>query len=196
MYVQVPPDADAVHERVRALENQVRRLQRVSVAVGLALVAVAATGFVNQPANQARGPVARFTTAAVDSLEVRQIVVRDASGVPRAMLGAPLPEPVMLGKRFRRRGDVSGLMLYDSEGNERGGYVTGDSGRGAALTLDEINRAAVHLGVNERGEMHLTMSNGQGHWSGLGITPRGSYLQLGTAGKVVFDAVDSARRAP
>lgn len=162
----------------------------------MALVAVSATGFDNCPAIQAWGPVARFTNTSVGSLEVRQIVVRDASGVPRAMLGAPLPGPVMLGTRFRRRGDASGPMLYDCEGNERGGYVSGDSGRGAALTLDGINRAAVHLGVNERGETHLTMSNGQGHWSGFGITPRGSFQQSGSAGKVVFDAVDSARNAP
>lgn len=175
--------------RLAHLEHQVRRQRRLLQLFTLAGVVSLSAAFTTS------GPFAtRMRTARIDSLTVRRLVVVDTSNTPRAMLGAPLPAPIMLGKRFRRRGDVSGLMLYDSEGNERGGYVTGDSGRGAALTLDEINRAAVHLGVNERGEMHLTMSNGQGHWSGLGITPRGSYFQIGTAGKVVFDLADSSRR--
>lgn len=196
MCVNLPQDQCVLHERLRSLEAQVTRQQRLGLALVVTVFAFAASGFIRQPPAKARPAAERFATATIDSLVVRQLVVLDASGVPRAMLGAPLPEPIMLGKRFRRRGAVSGLLLYDSEGNERGGYVTGDSGRGAALTLDEINRAAVHLGVNERGEMHLTLSNGQGHWSGLGITPRGSYLQLGTSGKVVFDATDSTRRTP
>lgn len=192
----IQQDIDALHEQLHRLESQLRRQRRLTFAGSVAILVFVASGFITQAPEGSRNGSARFSTVTADSLTVRQLVVLDAGGIPRAMLGAPLPEPIMMGKRFRRRGSVSGLMLYDSEGNERGGYVTGDSGRGAALTLDEINRAAVHLGVNERGEMHLIMSNGQGHWSGLGITPRGSYLQLGTAGKVVFDAADSARRAP
>lgn len=179
----------ALAQRVERLERERRRERRLLLAIS-ALAIAAVTGAFAPPPRA----ITALGAARIDSLVVRRLVVLDTSGTPRAMLAAPLPEPIMLGKRFRRRGDVSGLMLYDSEGNERGGYVTGDSGRGAALTLDEINRAAVHLGVNERGEMHLTMSNGQGSWSGLGITPRGSYFQIGSAGKVVFDLADSTRR--
>ena len=76
-----------------------------------------------------------------DSIRVRELVVVDANGTPRVRIAAPLPDPIMLGKRFKRGDAVSGLLLYDAEGNERGGYVTGDEGRDVALTLDEINRA-------------------------------------------------------
>ncbi len=196
MDTRVTQDLQTLRAKLQQLEGEVRRQRRLTFASGVAVLVLVASGFIPHDSEIRRNGTARFSSVTMDSLTVRQVVVLDPSGTPRAVLGAPLPEPIMMGKRFRRRGDVSGLMLYDSEGNERGGYVTGDSGRGAALTLDEINRAAVHLGVNERGEMHLTMSNGQGHWSGMGITPRGSYMQLGTAGKVVFDALDSARRTP
>lgn len=73
-------------------------------------------------------------------------------------------------------------LLYDAEGNERGGYVT-DEDRNVALTLDEINRAAVHLGVNDRGEMHLALSNGRGGYAAMGVLPSGAWLRLDKPGQ-------------
>lgn len=71
-------------------------------------------------------------------LTVRGIVVIDSSGVERAILGAPLPGPTYHGYRSYRGdyGQIAGLMLYDSEGQERGGYVTDDSYGNVFLTLD------------------------------------------------------------
>jgi len=117
-----------------------------------------------------------------DSLRVRELVVVDANGTPRVRIAAPLPDPIMLGKRFKRGGEVSGVLIYDSEGNERGGYVT-DEERNAALTLDEINRAAVHIGVNDRGEMHLQLSNGRGVFAGIGVLPSGPWFRLEKPGQ-------------
>ena len=60
------------------------------------------------------------TTASVpraDSLRVRELVVVDANGTPRVRIAAPLPDPIMLGKRSKRGDAVSGLLLYDAEGN-------------------------------------------------------------------------------
>lgn len=117
-----------------------------------------------------------------DSLRVRELVVVDANGTPRVRIGAPVPDPIMLGKRSKRGDPVSGVIIYDAEGNERGGYGT-DEERHAFLTLDEINRAAVHLGVNDRGEMHLWLSNGRGGFAGMGVLPTGGWVRLDKPGQ-------------
>jgi hypothetical protein len=70
-------------------------------------------------------------------ITVRGLIVEDAAGQARVVLGAPVPDPVVLGKTVPRDGALSGLILIGPDGNERGGYATsdGDSG-GAVLTLD------------------------------------------------------------
>jgi hypothetical protein len=184
---------EALETRLADLTRQHHRLRRITASVVTLLTVGLLTAFVTPPRESLHpGSVA----APLPVLHVRELVVSDPEGVARVRIGAPLPEPIMLGKRFRRRGNVSGVLLYDSEGNERGGYVTGDSGRGAALTLDEINRAAIHLGVSDRGEMHLTMSNGQGTWAGFGIHPTGPYLQIGKQGKLLLAVPDSTAAKP
>ncbi len=117
-----------------------------------------------------------------ESLRVRELVVVDANGTPRVRIAAPLPDPIMLGKRSKRGDSSSGVLLYDAEGNERGGYVT-DEERNVALTLDEINRAAVHLGVNDRGEMHFALSNGRGGYAAMGVLPSGAWFRLEKPGQ-------------
>ena len=183
---------EALETRLADLTRQHQRLQRITAGVVTLVTVGLLTAFVTPPPVLHPGSV----TAPIPVLHVRELVVSDPQGVARVRIGAPLPEPIMLGKRFSRRGKVSGVLLYDSEGNERGGYVTGDSGRGAALTLDEINRAAIHLGVSDRGEMHLTMSNGQGTWAGLGIHPTGPYLQVGKQGKLLLSVPDTTAAKP
>ena len=71
-----------------------------------------------------------------DIITARAIVLIDSMGVERAILGAQLPDPTFLGYRFARGGSVSGLMLFDSEGQERGGYVADDDYGNVFLTLD------------------------------------------------------------
>lgn len=73
-------------------------------------------------------------------LKVRGIIVVDSLGIERVIVGAHLPEPnFATGNRIEARGkkgSISGIMLYDSEGQERGGYVTDDYYGNAFLTLD------------------------------------------------------------
>lgn len=82
-------------------------------------------------------------------LKVRGIVVVDTLGVERAILAAHLPEAQRNGGRLysgRSQTGVSGLMLYDSEGLERGGYVTDDEYGNIFLTLDsKSNQTAMFL---------------------------------------------------
>jgi len=115
------------------------------------------------------------------TLQVNELVVVDKNGTPRVRIAGNHSDPVMLGKRSKRNGEVAGVMLYDGEGNERGGYVTGE--RSVALTMDEINRAAMHLGVDDKGEMHFYFSNGRGAFLGMGVIPTGPWFRLDTPGK-------------
>ena len=61
-------------------------------------------------------------------LKVGGIVIVDSLGIERVVIGAHLPDPNFSnGYRVAARGklgSVSGVMLFDHEGQERGGYVT------------------------------------------------------------------------
>lgn len=173
---------------VTQLERRVTFLTRLTVAMAAAGVLGVSTAFV--------GPTSASDLTAVSKdsvLVVRAISVLDSRGVERVRIAAPLPDPIMLGRRFDRGEAVSGILIFDSEGNERGGYVT-DESRNAALTLDEINRAAVHIGTNDRGEAHVSLSNGRGGFAILGMRPGGTFLALdGQRVAVIPDTVASAR---
>ncbi len=72
-----------------------------------------------------------------EALTVKRLTVVDEKGVERVVIAAPLPDPIVMGKRVKRDGPASGILIYDPKGNERGGYVTSDTqDLGAFLTLD------------------------------------------------------------
>lgn len=81
--------------------------------------------------------------AVFDSVKAKEVLVVDARGTVRARLGGDVPDGVMAGGHVSKRGDkAAGLMIYDSEGIERGGYVTTDAESNAMLTLDSKHRMA------------------------------------------------------
>lgn len=176
-------NSPASRDAISQLQRRVVVLTRITLAMSAAMVIAVLTAFV-EPTR-----ASRLMAPAKDSvLVVRAISVVDSRGVERVRIAAPLPDPIMLGRRFERGESVSGILIYDSEGNERGGYVT-DEDRNAALTLDEINRAAVHIGTNDRGEAHISLSNGRGGFAVLGMRPTGTFFALD--GKRVALASDS-----
>ncbi len=185
-------------DRVAHLSATVEKLERRSQRDRLSILAAIGVGLtamivqsVMRPQLAEAGIAAK--PAADSVLTVRELVIVDAMGTPRVRIGAPLPDPIMLGKRFNRGGVVSGILIYDAEGNERGGYVTGDESRGAALTLDEIMRAAVHIGVEDRGEAHVAVDNGLGGYGLLGINQRdGAYIRLHSDGRLTGVMPDTA----
>jgi hypothetical protein len=72
-----------------------------------------------------------------ENLRVRRISVVDERGTQRVLLSAPLPEPIVNGHVGHRDSPVSGILIYDPKGNERGGYVTSDGpDLGALISLD------------------------------------------------------------
>jgi hypothetical protein len=174
--------------RTNRLEKRVRALTRLTVGMGTVAVLALLSGFVGA------ATIGNSPPATKDSvLVVRAISVIDSRGVERVRIAAPLPDPIMLGRRFNRGESVSGILIFDSEGNERGGYIT-DETRGAALTLDEINRAAIHIATSDRGEAHVSLSNGRGGFAILGMRPTGAFLALdGKRVAVVPDSAPSGR---
>ncbi len=91
---------------------------------------------------------AGFAFAGADSkpagaIRTTEITIVDAQGTVRARLGGDLPDAVLGDGRVVKRGSkASGLLIYDEEGIERGGYVTQDTGSNAMLTLDSKERQA------------------------------------------------------
>jgi hypothetical protein len=77
-------------------------------------------------------------------LHLRGLAIVDASGKTRVRLEAPLPEPVIMGTQQKRDDSVSGVMLYDALGNERGGYVTDNS-------VGNVSMANWQIGLNTAG---------------------------------------------
>ena len=170
--------------KTQALEDRLRMLAHLMVSLSIGAILAVVTGFAGLSTAPA-SPV--FPSDSVVVLRALSIV--DARGVERVRIAAPLPDPIMLGRRFERGESVSGILIFDSEGNERGGYIT-DETRGAALTLDEINRAAVHIATNDRGEAHVSLSNGRGGYAILGMRPTGTFMSID--GKSVAVVPDSA----
>jgi hypothetical protein len=72
-----------------------------------------------------------------ESLTLRRLDIVDEHGTPRVILASPAPPPMRFGEVGRRDGSVSGVLIDDATGTERGGYVTSDGGdANALLTLD------------------------------------------------------------
>lgn len=85
-------------------------------------------------------------------LRVRGLIVTDANGKDRVHIGAPLPDPLLQGKRLKRNGSISGILLMDADGTERSGYFTSDDPGTVALTLDTAaGQTAMFLANDERG---------------------------------------------
>jgi hypothetical protein len=118
-------------EKLEGLQRRVASLERRVVL--LAVCCAALTAYVLLFGY--RGVVQAM--APPESLTVKRLAVVDDKGTERVVIAAPLPDPLILGKRVKRDGPVSGILIFDPKGNERGGYVTSDSGDLAALiTLD------------------------------------------------------------
>ena len=165
--------------RIRQLERRCAQLSfgvRGSLALwALTLVALVAMGV--------RGPGAPRED---EVLRVRGLEVVDANGVARVILGAPVPEPRILGRRHPRGGDVSGVILQDGEGNERGGYVTDDSYGNAMLTLDSVGRMQFITLVEPDGAVWCNLSAPKGNQFDVRVSEGGTSLKVQDQGEVTL----------
>lgn len=172
------------------LEQRLSTLEKRNRLLTAGLVAAAAIGLVAAAADRA-------APQTFDRIVAREIVVVDGNGRERVVIAAPLPEPRLAGA-LSKRGDVlSGILLFDGEGNERGGYVTGDDpSSGISLTLDEIGRMAVSLWAGERGSSGLRFGNQDGNSVDLQVNPAGTFLTLRERGQITAVLPTSATPPP
>jgi hypothetical protein len=112
--------------RIVVLENRQKRTYQIAGL--LAIVLVGAIVFQSQQIRNLQNP---------QKLRVRELAVVDERGTERVLIAAPLPDPMIAGQRHKRGGAVSGIIIADATGTERGGYVTSHEGyANAFLTLD------------------------------------------------------------
>ncbi|MDX1673967.1 MAG: hypothetical protein R3314_04100 [Longimicrobiales bacterium] len=156
--------------RLDDLERRHRRLVRGVWAGGILVAAVAAAGFT---ADQEPG-VIRAT----------EVVIEDPNGVVRARLGGDLPDAEYDGRTVDRGSAAAGLMLYDTAGDERGGYVTMDGSNNILLTLDAGagggHGQTAYFVANESGATALRIWSGGDHVE----------LRVGSDGGAWFNAVE------
>jgi hypothetical protein len=115
---------DTLQRRISSLERRVVLLAMCCGSLTTHLLLFSARGVVK-------------AAAQLEMLTVKRLAVVDEKGTERVVIAAPLPDPLIQGKRMKRDGAASGILIFDPKGNERGGYVTSDTeDLGAFITLD------------------------------------------------------------
>jgi hypothetical protein len=118
-------------------------------------------------------------------LRVRELAVVDEHGVERVLIAAPLPDPMIAGKRHNRGGAVSGIVIADATGTERGGYATGDAYANAVLTLDGQGFQTVLLLAEPDGSTMFRIWNGDKGSVTMGVEDN-PFLNVKQNGKPLF----------
>lgn len=111
-------------------------------------------------------------------ISVRGIVITDSSGVERIIIGSQIPDPQGHGYRFSRGGSVSGIMLYDSEGQERGGYVTDNDYGNIFLTLDSKTSQRALFIAEPQGAATLQVWGNNGNKISIGAADEGIQFEI------------------
>jgi len=91
------------------------------------------------------------------------------------------------GVRRKRVGAISGLIISDADGNERGGYVTGDKSGEAFLTLDSEDEQQVLFLVNPKGGVNFDLFDSNGNEVQILVFPKGPRLTLKKAKQTVLE---------
>jgi hypothetical protein len=151
-----------------------RRIKLVTVGWLLSVLVLAACGWTFRPQQPGM-------------LRVRQIVIVDEKGTERVWIGAPVPDPIIQGQRQKRQGPVSGVIVLDAKGNERGGYVTSDLSGEVFMSLDSEKGQETLFLANPGGGAHVSIFDGQGNLARLGVLNNQPTLLLRRAGNVIFE---------
>jgi hypothetical protein len=131
-----------LHDRVSYLECQLRRVYGLASLVCLANVCLVTTAFLRTPSTP-------------DVIRARQVIIEDAAGRDRVIIGAPIRD------NFNRISPATGMVIRDSVGNERFGVsldARGNMGLGLdapRCTSDPCNRERINLVADAQGGAHL-----------------------------------------
>ena len=168
---------------IKALERKCRRQSWLIAAMLLAGAAFGLSRTVLKPRSEI-----------VDSgkiLQVRGLSVVDEKGTERVYIGAPVREPLILGKRFPRGGAMSGILLFDEDGTERSGYCTSDGYPNVLFTLDAIGRQQALFMAEPQGGTSLWVWSGASGFK-LGVDEDGTNLKMTDRGKTLLEVPAAA----
>lgn len=108
---------------------------------------------------ETREPETRVEAVDHDRISARRIDIVDEDGTIRMTLAADTPAPIIDGIQYRRAFGVSGLILYDEKGSERGGFGVADVDGGlAVLALDHPAMDAIGWRVSPDGSVTFTIN--------------------------------------
>jgi hypothetical protein len=135
----------------------------VIVAATLAVVATAQEGKASLDKIKGmiadRNPQTRLAKVDHERLAVRRLDVVDENGVIRMTLAAPTPAPVIDGIRYQRVFPVSGLIIFDKNGSERGGFGVADiEGSAVILAQDHANTDAIGWRIMPDGSVSFAIN--------------------------------------
>ena len=108
---------------------------------------------------ETRDPETRIEAVDHDRISARRIDIVDEDGTIRMTLAAETPAPIIDGIQYRRAFGVSGLILYDEKGSERGGFGVADVDGGmAVLALDHPAMDAIGWRVSPDGSVAFSIN--------------------------------------
>lgn len=95
-----------------------------------------------------------------DRISARRIDIVGDDGTIRMTLSGAAPAPIIDGIQYKRAFNVSGLVLYDSKGSERGGFGVADvpGGSTAVLALDHPAMDAIGWRVDPDGSVMFAIN--------------------------------------
>jgi hypothetical protein len=94
-----------------------------------------------------------------ERLTVRRLDIVDANGTIRMTLGSPTPSAIIDGIQYKRVFPVSGLVIYDKDGSERGGFAIADiAGSAVVVAQDHANNDAIGWRISPDGSVSFEIN--------------------------------------
>jgi hypothetical protein len=154
-----------MQNELQALQSRIKLLERTATCLTVGCVVLLACLAII---------IQRVTVRAdlsPQSLAVQRLAVIDEKGVERVVISAPLPDPLERGKRCKREGTISGILISDPKGNERGAYAASDTETlGTLLTLDSEDGQVFTVYANAQGTNGATVSLNSGKHDEIVLT--------------------------
>ena len=137
----------------------------------------------------------KTTTKQSGSLVVKKIAIVDKAGVVRARLAGDLPPGHNASGHIFKRPMTAGLVIYDEQGIERGGYVTQAPESNALLTLDSKDHQAAWFIAGPSADQVSSLKLWRpGSSIELRADESGSHLRVGdTSGLIVHQFPESSK---
>ena len=107
-----------------------------------------------------RDPALRVESVDHERITAKRIDIVGDDGTIRMTLAADTPAPIIDGIQYKRAFDVSGLILYDARGSERGGFGVADlrAVNMAVLALDHPAQDAIGWRVAPDGAVSFSIN--------------------------------------